>query len=85
MSVDFFATDWNRMSPEQLAAQIIERVERRKRGILLMHDIQERTALALPVILRELKRRGYRIVHVAPAASVHAQTETKAEPWAPVN
>ncbi|MFZ1106738.1 MAG: polysaccharide deacetylase family protein [Rhodomicrobium sp.] len=85
MSVDFFATDWNRMSPEQLVTQIVERVERRKRGILLMHDIHERTALALPVVLRQLKSRGYRVVHLAAAAGVQAQTEPKTEPWAPVN
>jgi peptidoglycan-N-acetylglucosamine deacetylase len=83
MSVDFFALDWKPLSAQQLVSQVIERVESRKRGILLMHDIHERTALALPAILRELKRRGYRIVHVAPAASVHAQT--KADPLAPVN
>jgi len=83
MSVDFFAADWKPLAPDQLAAQAIERVERRKRGVFLLHDIHERTALALPIILRELKRRGYRIVHLAPAGSVHA--DTKAEPWAPVN
>jgi peptidoglycan-N-acetylglucosamine deacetylase len=85
MSVDFFGSDWKPVSPEQLVAQAIERIERRKRGIFLLHDIHERTAVALPVILRELKRRGYRIVHIAPATSVHAETETKAESWAPVN
>ena len=42
-------------------------MEARGKGILLLHDIQPATALALPEILRELKARGFKIVHVVPA------------------
>jgi peptidoglycan-N-acetylglucosamine deacetylase len=31
-----------------------------------MHDIKPATARAMPVLLSELKRRGFRIVHVVP-------------------
>jgi hypothetical protein len=34
-----------------------------------MHDIQPVTTVALPDLLRELKVRGYRIVHVVPAGT----------------
>ena len=44
------------------------RLEAKGRGILLLHDIQPATALALPTLLAELKARGYRIVHVEPPA-----------------
>ena len=41
------------------------RIEARGRGILLLHDIQPATALALPDILKELKTRGAAVVSVA--------------------
>jgi peptidoglycan/xylan/chitin deacetylase (PgdA/CDA1 family) len=85
ISADSFANDWIRISPQQLAATAIDRIERRKRGIFFLHDIHERTAIALPIILRELKKRGYRVVHIVAAPAVQAQTETKTSPWAPVN
>jgi peptidoglycan-N-acetylglucosamine deacetylase len=34
---------------------------------VLLHDTKRQTAQMLPALLRELKRRGYRIVHVVPA------------------
>jgi hypothetical protein len=41
-------------------------LEKRGKGILLMHDIKSQTARAMPVLLSELKRRGFGIVHVVP-------------------
>ena len=43
------------------------RLEAKGKGILLLHDIQPATALGLPELLRELKARGYRVVHVVPS------------------
>ena len=45
----------------------MQQIEARGSGMLLLHDIKPATVLALPIILRELKSRGYRIVHVEPA------------------
>jgi peptidoglycan-N-acetylglucosamine deacetylase len=64
---DVWASDWNPMSPNQELRLILGRVEQVNRGIVLFHDTKEQTAAMLPVFLRELKRRGYRIVHVVPA------------------
>jgi hypothetical protein len=33
---------------------------------MLLHDIEPKTALALPLLLRQLKERDYHIVHVTP-------------------
>lgn len=85
VSVDVHASDWTPMTPEHLAAIAIERIERKKRGILLLHDIHERTALAVPIILRELKKRGYSIVHIDQPNPVHEQAQVKSDPWSPVN
>ncbi len=73
-STDFHASDWNPLSPEQVAAIALARLERNKKGILMLHDIHERTALAMPSILSELNKRGYRVVHVVPADAAHPKT-----------
>lgn len=60
---DVWASDWVTMSPEQELALILARIERVGRGIVLFHDTKAQTAHMLPAFLRELKRRGYSIVH----------------------
>ena len=64
---DVWASDWNPMSPEQQLHLILSRIDQVGRGIVLFHDTKAQTAQMLPAFLRELKRRGYRIVHVVPA------------------
>lgn len=68
-SVDVVADDWfRRISPEQIVQRAMTRLEKRGSGILLLHDIHEHTALALPALLKELKERGFHVVQVVPAA-----------------
>ena len=64
---DVWASDWDPMSPEQELRLILARIEQIDHGIVLFHDTKTQTALMLPAFLRELKQRGYRIVHVVPA------------------
>jgi len=64
---DVWASDWNRMTPQQEWQLILARIDKVGRGIVLLHDSKAQTAAMLPTFLRELKRRGYRIVHVVPA------------------
>jgi peptidoglycan/xylan/chitin deacetylase (PgdA/CDA1 family) len=56
-----------------LLARTLDQIEKAGKGILLMHDIQPGTRRVLPQLLRELKNRNYRIVHVVPAASDQAK------------
>ncbi len=63
---DVWASDWDRMTPEQELHLILSRIERVGRGIVLFHDTKAQTARMLPAFLRELKRRGYHVVHVIP-------------------
>jgi peptidoglycan/xylan/chitin deacetylase (PgdA/CDA1 family) len=65
---DVWASDWLPMSPEAELRLLLERIEHTRRGIVLLHDTKAQTASMLPAFLRELKKRGYRIVHVIPAA-----------------
>jgi peptidoglycan/xylan/chitin deacetylase (PgdA/CDA1 family) len=69
---DMWASDWLPMTPEQELALILARVEKAGRGIILFHDTKSQTARMLPAFLRELKRRGYSIVHVVAPAHARA-------------
>jgi hypothetical protein len=42
----------------------MRRLNAKGRGIILMHDIHRATAMALPMLLKELKANGYNVVHV---------------------
>lgn len=64
---DVWASDWLPMSPAQELQLMLARIERVGSGIVLFHDTKSQTAAMLPAFLRELKRRGYHIVHVLPA------------------
>ena len=61
---DLWASDWNPMTPEAQLSLVLGRVEQARRGIVLFHDTKEQTAAMIPAFLRELKRRGYKVVHV---------------------
>ncbi|WP_084246599.1 polysaccharide deacetylase family protein [Rhodoplanes sp. Z2-YC6860] len=61
---DLWASDWNRMRPDHERTLVLERLAKTHGGILLFHDTQAQTAKMLPALLRDLKRQGYRIVHV---------------------
>jgi len=62
--VDIWASDWVPMTPERELKLILARLEKPKRGMLLFHDVYPWTAAMLPEFLRELKRRGYHVVHI---------------------
>ncbi|MET4260694.1 peptidoglycan/xylan/chitin deacetylase (PgdA/CDA1 family) [Bradyrhizobium sp. S3.12.5] len=80
-SADFPADDWRHISPDRVYQLAIQRLEAKGKGILLLHDIQARTVAALPKIIRDLKARGYRIVHVVPATADQPATPTTAVEW----
>jgi peptidoglycan/xylan/chitin deacetylase (PgdA/CDA1 family) len=80
-SADFLADDWHRISSQRVYDLAISRLEAKGKGILLLHDIQARTAAALPRILQTLKARGYRIVHVVPATAERPATPTEPQQW----
>ena len=64
---DLWASDWNIMSPEQELRLMLDRLAATGGGIVLFHDTRAQTAAMLPAFLRELKRGGYRVVHVIPS------------------
>ena len=67
-SADVVADDWfRRITAKTIVQRAIQRLEVKGRGILLLHDIQPATAMALPMLLKELKARGFHVVQVVAA------------------
>lgn len=80
-SADFPADDWRVVSSQRVRDLAMQRLAAKGKGILLLHDIQPRTVVALPKILHDLKARGYRIVHVVPATPNNPATPTDPQQW----
>jgi peptidoglycan/xylan/chitin deacetylase (PgdA/CDA1 family) len=68
-SSDTDADDWHpRISPKKIITLAVKRLEARGKGILLLHDIHPATVAALPDLLKDLKQKGFHVVHVVPSA-----------------
>jgi peptidoglycan/xylan/chitin deacetylase (PgdA/CDA1 family) len=80
---DFWASDWNPMSPQQELKLLISRLEQVHKGILLLHDPQPRTVAMLPAFLRYLKDNGYHIVQVVPASATQPVQSAEPAPHSP--
>jgi peptidoglycan/xylan/chitin deacetylase (PgdA/CDA1 family) len=67
-SADVVADDWFRhIGAQQIVQRAMRRLEAKGRGILLLHDIHPATAMALPMLLKQLKAKGFHVVHVVAA------------------
>jgi peptidoglycan-N-acetylglucosamine deacetylase len=84
-STDTVADDWHRhIKPRDIVSRAMSRLEERGKGILLLHDIHKSTVAALPELLRELKEKGFRVVHVIPGETP-GRIETTREPGLPIS
>src|SRR5262249_9604635 len=63
---DLWASDWNKMTPDQEFNLVLQRIEATRGGIVLFPDTKGQPAAMLPGLLRALKVRGYSVVHVVP-------------------
>jgi peptidoglycan-N-acetylglucosamine deacetylase len=70
---DVWASDWVTMTPDRELHLILSRIDQVGRGIVLFHDTKAQTAQMLPAFLHELKKRGYRIVHVTSAGAPNSR------------
>jgi len=79
-STDTVADDWHRhIKPRDIVSRAMTRLEKRGKGILLLHDIHKSTVTALPELLKELKEKGFRVVHVIPG-DIPGRIQTVGEP-----
>ncbi|WP_244437630.1 polysaccharide deacetylase family protein [Hyphomicrobium denitrificans] len=69
-STDIDSVDYKPQTVDHLIKSVMAKLDKRGKGIILMHDIHKRTAQALPIILAQLKAKGYKIVHMTAKAPV---------------
>ena len=70
ISTDIDSFDFKMRKPEQVIQSVMSKLQKRGKGIILMHDFQRNTAEALPELLRQLKAGGYKAVHLVSRAPV---------------
>lgn len=63
-STDVDSFDFKIHKPAQVITSVMTKLKKNGKGIVLMHDFQRATALALPELLVALKAGGYKIVQV---------------------
>jgi peptidoglycan/xylan/chitin deacetylase (PgdA/CDA1 family) len=69
-STDIDSRDFTMHRPEQVIQSVMSQLEKRGKGIVLMHDFHRNTADALPELLRQLKAAGYKVVHMVPSGEL---------------
>ena len=65
-SADVDSWDFRIKKPEELTKSLMGKMHKAGKGIILMHDFQKGTSIALPQILAELQRDGFKVVHMVP-------------------
>jgi peptidoglycan/xylan/chitin deacetylase (PgdA/CDA1 family) len=63
-STDLDSFDFKMRKGDQVVASVMKKLEKRGKGIVLMHDFQQATAHAAPELLKQLKDGGYKVVQV---------------------
>jgi len=65
-SADVDSLDFKIKKPEELTKSLMGKLRKAGKGIVLMHDFQKVTSIALPQILEQLHQEGFRVVHIVP-------------------
>ena len=69
-SCDIDSFDFKTRKSDQVITNVMTKLDRLGKGIILMHDFQKHTAEALPTLLRRLKAGGYKVVLMRAKAPV---------------
>src|SRR5262252_3958810 len=65
-STDIDSFDFKIRRPDELVKSLVGKLNKLGKGIILMHDFQKVTSIALPQILGELQKNGFKVVHMVP-------------------
>jgi peptidoglycan/xylan/chitin deacetylase (PgdA/CDA1 family) len=65
-STDIDSWDYKIKKPEELTRTLMIKIQKAGKGIILMHDFQKVTSIALPQILEQLQKNGFKVVHMIP-------------------
>jgi peptidoglycan/xylan/chitin deacetylase (PgdA/CDA1 family) len=71
-SCDVDSFDFKYHDPKKVMNLIFKGLEKRGKGIILMHDFHKETAALLPEILKKLKADGYKVVAMRAKAPVQS-------------
>ena len=67
LDVDVDSKDYFKVSPQKVMQQTMKRLRQRGKGIILLHDLHNRTVSMLPDLLKNLKIEGYKVVNLQPS------------------
>lgn len=82
-SVDIISGDTEIKNARRLLRRTLGTLRKKKKGIVLFHDLKKVTAGIIPEFLRELKKRGFKIVHIVPKNNMNANDLIAANGSAP--
>jgi len=74
-STDLDSFDFKASKAQTIIDNVMKKVDKMGKGIILMHDFQKHTGEALPELLRKLKAGGYKVVHMRAKAPVQTIPE----------
>lgn len=63
-AIDVDSLDYKFSNPTSMVNRVMSELNRKGKGIILMHDIQKVTAKGLGQLLTRLDKEGYKIVHI---------------------
>jgi peptidoglycan/xylan/chitin deacetylase (PgdA/CDA1 family) len=69
-SADLDSNDFKTHDPAKVITSVMQKLQKNGKGIILMHDFQHSTSVALPDLLSQMKAAGYKIVQVKAKAPV---------------
>jgi peptidoglycan/xylan/chitin deacetylase (PgdA/CDA1 family) len=69
-SVNASSDDWCGVSVDDVVARTLTPLRKRGHGVVLLHDIQPVTSLALPKLLQALREEGFRTVRFVPETTL---------------
>ncbi len=74
-STDIDSFDFKFRSPDQVTKSVVERLDKKGKGIVLLHDFQKHTAAGSLELLNVLQAKGYKIVHMRAKSQVTTLAE----------
>jgi peptidoglycan/xylan/chitin deacetylase (PgdA/CDA1 family) len=78
--VDVDSLDYRMRKPEKVVDNVMKGLDKLGSGIILFHDIHEVTAKAIPTVLEELRKKGYKVVQLVPKSPVEVVAVADTEP-----
>jgi peptidoglycan/xylan/chitin deacetylase (PgdA/CDA1 family) len=78
-STDFDSFDFKFRKPEQVVKNVMEKLKKHGKAIVLMHDVHTWTANSVRDLLAQMKAEGYKIVHMKAKEPIQTLPEYDAQ------